>query len=53
MDNFDRLHWIVEELWNQAMKEKNKDKFSAYGKVLDEMNDLEKKYPKEDKHDPS
>lgn len=48
MTNFERLRWIVEELIQHARND-NKDFYAAaYGKVLDEMNDLSKKYKEED-----
>jgi len=53
MTNFDRLRWIVEELANDARDKKQKFQSEAYCKVLDEMTDLEKKYPadKDNTHD--
>jgi hypothetical protein len=44
MKNIDRLRWIVEELCDGAQKGRLWEKVEAYGKVLDEINDLEKKY---------
>jgi hypothetical protein len=43
--NFDRIRCIVEELADQAQKTKNVARAEVYGKVIDEMNDLNKKYP--------
>jgi hypothetical protein len=43
--NFDRIRCIVEELAEQAQKAKNIARAESLGKVLDEMNDLTKKYP--------
>lgn len=53
MRNFDRLRWIVEEHANAARDKGQKFQAEAYAKILDEMNDLDKKYPadKDNTHD--
>lgn len=53
MRNFDRLRWIVEEHANAARTNGQKFQAEAYCKVLDEMNDLDNKYPndKDNAHD--